>query len=414
MATFFFAWELGGGLGHVLPFRPVAQALIAKGHRVVAALRDQTHAVRAFGDLPIRCLPAPHKSWRTDDRIEPLLTFAHILHNTGWSRVDDLKKLTAAWRTVLDDVRPDVVICDHSPTMLLALRGRGIKHATFGTGFFCPPDRTPLPNLSLFVNGNPIKLRRDESHVFQVANEVLCASGQPTLLHLTQLYAEADDRVLTTFAELDHYPERKPGRYSGWWPTGAGRPFDWPAGHGPKVYAYLKDFPALIDVVKFLREQAWPTVIFAPGLLDKLRPFASASLALTDVPLDLQQVASEADLAIQNANHGTLAELLLAGKPVLSIPITLEQAILARRVAELGAGMTAWGNYAADVVRTITVMLDSDRYEIAARRFAERYAGFDPKKALAGVVERIERLVRFELGSDEAGLTRPAIHEFTG
>ena len=83
MATFLFAWELGGGLGHVLPFRPVSQTLIADGHRLVPALRDQKHATSAFGDLPIRCLPGPHKSWRTDDRIEPLLTFAHILHNTG-------------------------------------------------------------------------------------------------------------------------------------------------------------------------------------------------------------------------------------------------------------------------------------------------------------------------------------------
>ncbi len=123
MATFLFTWELGGGLGHVMPFRPVAERLIAKGHRVVAALRELTHAERAFGDLSMEYLPAPFKSWRTADRMDPLLTFAHILHNTGWSSVNDLRTLTNAWRTIFRSIKPDVVICDHSPTALLALRG---------------------------------------------------------------------------------------------------------------------------------------------------------------------------------------------------------------------------------------------------------------------------------------------------
>ena len=392
MATFLYAWELGGGLGHVLPFRPVARALLAKGHRVVAALREQKHAARGFGDLGIRCLQSPYKSWRTDDRIEPLLTFAHILHNTGWSRASDIHTLTTAWRAVLDDVRPDVVICDHSPTMLLALRGRGLKHCTFGTGFCAPPEETPLPNLGPWLQGDPSKLHRDEAHVLQVANEVLAAAGQPPLTRVTQLYGEADEQILTTFAELDHYPDRRNARYDGWWPVGAGEAFAWPPSTGPKIYAYFKEFPAIGEVVKFMHERAGPAVIFAPGLLDKLRPFASASLTVTETPLDLQQVAREADLVLHHGTHGTTAEMLLAGKACLSIPLTMEQAILARRVAHIGAGASAAGNNAAEIMRAIDAMLQTDRYADAARRFAKCNAWLDPIKALAEVVERLEKL----------------------
>ena len=144
--------------------------------------------------------------------------------------------------------------------------------------------------------------------------------------------------------------------------------------------------------MKFLKERAGPTVIFAPGLLDKLRPFASASLTVTDMPLALQQVAAEADLVIHNGTHGTTAEMLLAGKACLSIPLTMEQAILARRIAQIGAGTTAAGNNAAQIIRAIDAMLQTDQYAQAARRFAKRHAWFDPKKALADVVERLERL----------------------
>ena len=394
MATFLYAWELGGGLGHVLPFRPIAQALLAKGHRVVAALRDLVHVEQAFGGSGVDCLPAPHKNWRTDDRIEPLLSFAHILHNTGWSRASDLRILTGAWGTILDTVRPDTAICDHCPALLLALRGQGIKHATFGTGFCVPPDKSPWPAFGLGGNADPEKLLRDETHVRQVANGVLAEAGQPPLERLAQLYAEADDQILTTFAELDHYPQRPNARYSGWWPTGAGRPFNWPQGNGPKVYAYFKEFPALSATVRFLREQGWPTVIFAPGLLEKLRPLALPSLVVTDTPLDLQQVGREADLVIHNGTHGMLAELLLVGKPALSVPLTTEQAILAQRVAESGAGLSAANNNAAAIVRAMHLMLQDVRYADAARGFAQQYSGFNSVEALNDVVDRLEGLVK--------------------
>lgn len=361
MTTFLFAWELGGGLGHVLPFRPVAQALIAKGHRVVAALRKLTHVEGAFGDLPVETRAAPYKNWPSGDRGDPLLTFAHILHNTGWSR---------------------------------AVRGRGIRHCTFGTGFFCPPDQAPLPNLVPWLQADPDKLARDEAHVLNVANEVLSAHGQPPLARLSQLYADAGDRILTTFAELDHYGPRPNEQYVGWWPAGAGQRFEWPRGNGPKVYAYFKDFSAIAETAKYLQQEGWPTVIFAPGLLEKLRPFVSPSLVVTGTPLDLGQVAREADLILQNANHGTLTEFLLAGRPVVSVPITLEQAILARRVAEIGAGPSAANNRPDEIIGALQTLLRDGRSMQAAKRFAHKYAAFDSKQALATVVERLERLVK--------------------
>ena len=392
MATFLFTWELGGGLGHVMPFRPVAERLIGKGHRVVAALRELTHAERAFGDLPVEYLPAPFKSWRTEDRIDPLLTFAHILHNTGWSSVNDLRTLMNAWRTIFDLIKPDVVICDHSPTALLALRGRGTKYVTFGTGFFAPPDETPLPLFRMMATNDLEKVRQVETKVLQNANELLAKNGQPILNRVTELYADADEEVLTTFAELDHFPHRTDGYYVGRCPTEKGRPVIWPPGNGPKVFAYLKDFPAIVEVVKFLSEQRWPSVVVAPGLWLKLQPFAAPTILLAETPFDLQQVAREANLIIGNGNNGTVIEVLLSGKPVLSIPVTLDHSLFADRVSQLGAGMTVAGNKPTDITQAMIHMLQTDRYAQAAQRFEEKYASFNPAAALDEVVGRLERM----------------------
>ena len=48
MATILLAWELGGGLGHFMNLRPVAEGLARRGHRVVAVLRDLTSARRSY------------------------------------------------------------------------------------------------------------------------------------------------------------------------------------------------------------------------------------------------------------------------------------------------------------------------------------------------------------------------------
>ena len=52
MPTVLLAWELGGGLGHFMNLRPLAEGLRRRGHRVVAALRDLSVARRFLADAP--------------------------------------------------------------------------------------------------------------------------------------------------------------------------------------------------------------------------------------------------------------------------------------------------------------------------------------------------------------------------
>src|SRR5882762_2842841 len=55
-----FAWELGGGMGHIHRLLPIARELAAQGHRVVFALRRLENAAVITQTLPdAKILSAP-------------------------------------------------------------------------------------------------------------------------------------------------------------------------------------------------------------------------------------------------------------------------------------------------------------------------------------------------------------------
>ena len=94
----------------------------AAGIGVLAALLHLSLAHEILGDVGVVFLQAPFKHQRMQE-IHPCRTFAHILHNIGFSNVAELTTMTGAWRQLFEHVRPDLIVFDHSPTALLAASG---------------------------------------------------------------------------------------------------------------------------------------------------------------------------------------------------------------------------------------------------------------------------------------------------
>jgi hypothetical protein len=393
MARVLLAWELGGGLGHVVPLRVLADELAARNHRVVVALRDlSAHA--ALRGIVADVLQAPTAPERPKSPIDPMYTFGHLLHNCGFDDVRTLGIRVRSWLSLFDYVRPDFVVLDHSPTALLALRVAKIAKAPLGVGFSIPVDEYPLRSTRQFPPPDPDRLREDEDLVLRTINSVLEGLGAEALARIGQLYGEVNDNFLTTYAELDHYAGRKPACYWGVLVRGIGARPSWPDAMGPRIYGYLKPFAGIAALFGMLRELGSPTVIVGDGLDPGLAErFCGGNIQIEQSAVDIEAAARECDVAIVNGTHGTTANMLLAGKPVLMLPLTQEQFVTAARVEQLGAGVTVPFFDAQELRASLQAVLNLGSYRTRAEQFAARYKAWTTESQTAAIVDRIEDLV---------------------
>jgi UDP:flavonoid glycosyltransferase YjiC (YdhE family) len=102
--------------------------------------------------------------------------------------------------------------------------------------------------------------------------------------------------------------------------------------------------------------------------------FNSARIQFADRPLNMARVAAECDLVILHGTHGSAAQVLLAGKPALHLPLYLEQYLTARLIEQLKAGLKAASLKPADIAAKLESLLASESYSEAARKFATGYA----------------------------------------
>jgi hypothetical protein len=387
-----FTWECGAGMGHLVNIRPIAEQLRRRGNRVFVAARDVARAVALFEGSGIVLLPAPFKlGWPIDGPALPC-SFAHILHNVGWDNAAGLGGLVDAWRAIYELVKPDVIVFEHSPTALLAARGFAVRRVVMGTGFFCPPDQSPLPNLRPWAAVDPAKLAADEAAVLGCANDVLAQRRWPGLDRLGRLFSDVDDTLLTTFRELDHYANRggEP-HYFGCPIDLPGKAVNWPEGSGKRVIAYLKPFAALPHLLIRLKGLGCPTLIVSDGIDASLRQqFTCRTMRFETDRLDLRAVAETCDVGVLNATHGTAAALLLAGKPLLLLPLFLEQQILSRRIAELGAAVAAPLDHPKAIVAGLERLMADDSLVRAAVAFSKRHRDFDPTRETDEMATRID------------------------
>ena len=104
-------------------------------------------------------------------------------------------------------------------------------------------------------------------------------------------------------------------------------------------------------------------------------------------------MGEDCDAAILNGGHGATAEMLLAGKPILQLPLALEQRLTADAVARLGAGLKVPAGQPESVRPALEALLTDSHFTAAARSFADRYAPFDPERQCDAMLSRAEALL---------------------
>ena len=102
----------------------------------------------------------------------------------------------------------------------------------------------------------------------------------------------------------------------------------------------MKEFATLPDLLDVIQRTGLSALIYAAGIEPPLRArFESPMMRFASERLDLAAVGAACDLAILNGGHTATCLMLLAGKPVMTVPLNLEQAYNGSSAAKLDAAI---------------------------------------------------------------------------
>lgn len=390
MARIELAWELGAGTGHFAPLLRIGMELQARGHTLRLNLREPDVGL----DLPdASAIPREGAPiWVGPNPYPNPVNFGQLLLNFGYADRTQFAPLLAAWRERLAGA--DLVIANVAPAALLAARTLGIPAWEISQGFHVPPPGFPTPAFREWENSDPALLQAADKQVLDAINLALGDYGSPPIPSLGDLFDP--NAMLLTFKELDIYPDRQGGNFLGIVSTGErGAVPVWPAASGPRVFAYLYSYyVGLPGLLSALADLDVPTLIFCRGIDPALKArYESSTVHFSDTPMAVSEVIPRADLVICHGSHQMTAQALLAGKPLLLLPTHVEQALIARRVERIGAGIGITSVTAeTDFSLPLALVVEDGTHAACARQFAAQHGGLDQSAVASLIADRCESL----------------------
>ncbi|HEY4373805.1 MAG TPA: hypothetical protein VGN52_17895 [Burkholderiales bacterium] len=388
-----YAWELGGGLGHVSRFVPLSRALEARGCAITWALTDMAPAAALLGEGAATLRQAPRFPAEMAGLPEDQLAYSEVVMRYGYYNAELLTPLLHGWRELIREATPDLVITDHAPTALLAARSLGIPAARIGTGFCCPPAQEPEPPLMTWVPPGPDRRAESGRIVLASINGALASFGAPPLTALSQMH-EADEDFVTTYAGIDHYPQRNTPRWGVILGSEGGVAPEWPRARGPRVFAYLKAHQAqTVPLLRALCRKHCNVLAYCPGLTPEQRAGPEAQgVCFSERPLDIEAATAACELVVCGGGHGTVCAALLAGRPLLIAPEMTEQGITAYNVDLLGAGLAALPGQEPRYNAVITRLLHEPGFARAAHDFRSRHGEMSQARIVGAIADRCMEL----------------------
>ena len=390
MKKILFTWELGAGLGHIQPIKQRCELL--PQYALYAALQNLRTAQAVLAGTSVTLLQAPYLQALPEQPIVYTKCFSDLLYNNGFASRALLGGLVRGWRTLFELIEPDLVVFDHSPSALLAARAYPFKKVITGSGFMCPPATEPF---TVFF---PDQLStEDRQQVLQTEQTVLnvCNTVMPQvpLQHISELYGSVDKVLLTTLPQFDHFYRPAGADYLGFHSAPSGKKPQWPAIDGKRIYAYLKPFPELPWFLQRLKQSGQPTIIYSNNIDQALlQQHQADNICFEPEPLDLQQVAADCDFAIINSNYDTGCQLLAAGIPLMTMPLSREQQVLTAKLLDTGACVAAHPADRDRMLQALNAMSSDSVYKQAAITLSTELRALYSGDVLHGFTESINSL----------------------
>ncbi len=393
MSRILCVWELGADLGHIVLYHHLARQLKERGHEVVFALRDVSEAQALLGPDGFIWFQAPVWLGRITQAPPEPVSYAEILQAFGYDDADGLLSMVKAWRNLFQAVDPDLILFEHAPTALLAVRGLHRPRIAIGNGFSIPPSVSPLPSFRPWAEVSKQRLRESEERVLRTVNRVLTRLDEPPLRALFELF-QAEETFLCTLPELDHYPQRAGAEYAGpIFGLADGAAPAWGSAGAKRIFAYLKPrYEHFEECIAALSQTPGNVLIYSPGVSAQIiARYQTAHLRFGVTPYAMAAV-EECDLGVCHGGFNTTAAFLLTGKPVVILPMHLEQFLLAHYLQQQGlARLIERTTGLTTIERIIRDALAQESLMNHARTFAEKYRDYQVSETVGRLTERCLR-----------------------
>ena len=398
MARILFAWECGGGLGHLTLYSELIDRLTGDGHKVTFVTRSLASAVKVFGDRPVTLVQAPLRMENVKEGVASPRSYLHVLKNQGFADSRGLSGRFRAWLALYEMWQPNLIISDHSPTAVFtAQHYPGAKLVMSGSGFMVPPDQHPFQAFPIAPHfTREVLLEEEQRFLDQHINPLMQAMGGARYDRLCDAF-KVDARWICQFREIDLYPNREAANYLGTGYSPGGESPLWPGGPGNKVFAYLKPHKDLVELLSEIRKLGLPTLIKGDQLsADIERQFSGPKIRFTDKLQNMIEVANDCDLGITNGSPTTTTQFLLAGKPALMMPLHIEQLISSKAIEGIGGGITV--DYLQEQpfsypTALAELMASGNRYRQAAQDFAKTHKDYQASQMSDYMYDDVNRLL---------------------
>jgi len=317
----------------------------------------------------------------------PLTTYLDIMCTAGFYRRQTLHAGMMAWKTLLDQGRPDLVVADHSPILLLACFQR-IPAVQVADGFTMPPaDGDQFPHFR--TRRKPMV---DPAHVLRVMRDVQKAHGGPLPETVTEPFRTAG-RLVCTLPELDPYAtlRRDPviGPVEG---LKAPMPLPGPEANGgrPRFFAYVSlEHKKTRGFLQGLKASTMDGEIFARGMTDQVAAsLQRPGLTVHREPQPMETVLARSNLIIHHGGNGTCCAALSAGRPQVLLPTHMEARLSADAIVARGCGHLLAQNETTK--EGLPPMLEA---VAADRAMAERAVALSHEIAARGPQHTVERIL---------------------
>ena len=329
MKTVLFAWEHGGGFGHIANLRRFAALLKQHDMRAIFVLKnpEASHLLGANAEV----LQAP--SLPTAQSFRSTATMHDQLASAGLADEHGLRSQLQSWDDIFKAVSPDLVVADYAPAASLMARGR-IPLIVVGNGYTAPPgDMKRFPPLHRV---HPPRWSEEET--LGTVNRVLRSLERPVLERLPQIFA-GDAQIVLTFPVLDPYDLQRSQPLTG--PI-----FDSPPLEGRKdaddIFVYLSRgvLGALpFDIVPALVPFASRLVMSAPDMASRQsNDLLHRGARVFPQHLPLSETLASARLVIHFGGGGLAAHAIAAGVPQLVLATHIEQLLNGLQLEKAGLG----------------------------------------------------------------------------